>query len=104
MDLPPVVQVLVHPVDTTVHPTYPQGWRWAVMVGSVPPTDLDHCANAGMATTEQEASMLGKIVATAAAKALHMMGVPATSAYRLLDYDPIPAEADATWRIGQWVA
>jgi hypothetical protein len=94
LDLPPVVQALVHPVDRTVHPTYPEGYRWAVMVGGVPPVDLDHCAQAGMCTTLREAEAMGRIVGAAVAKALHMHGIPAASAFRGLDYDPIPAAAD----------
>lgn len=90
----PEVTVVVHPVDTTVHPTYPEGWRWAVMVGGVSPADLDHCANAGMCTEEREAAMVGEMCGAAATKALRMLGMPARYSFRRLGYDPIPAEAD----------
>lgn len=99
--LVPEVTVVVHPVDTTVHPTYPQGWRWAVMVGGRPPADLDFCAGAGLCPTEPLASQDGETAGSTAVKALRMLGVPARYSYLRLGYDPIPAEADqrplATW-------
>lgn len=92
--LVPAVTVVVHPVDRAVHPTYPDGWRWAVMVGGRPPADLDFCANAGMCTTEREADMVGEIAGSAAAKALRMLGLPVRYSFSRLGYDPIPASAD----------
>jgi hypothetical protein len=101
-DLVPELTVVIHPVDTTVHPSYPEGYRWAVMVGGVPPTDLDHCANAGHCPTEVEAAFYGEQCGAAAVKALRMLGVPARYGVLTLAYDPIPAEADqrplAEWR------
>ena len=85
---------VVHPIDTAVHPTYVPGWRWAVMVGGRPPADLDWCAGAGHAGTESEASVRAEEAASAAVKALRMLGVPVRYAYQRLGYDPIPAEAD----------
>lgn len=101
-DLVPEVTVVVHPVDTAVHPTYPEGWRWAVMVGGAGPTDLNYCAAAGHCPTETEAAFYGEQCGSTAVKALRMLGVPARYGYLRLGYDPIPAEADdrplAVWR------
>jgi hypothetical protein len=102
LDLTPDVTVVVHPVDTTVHSTYPEGYRWAVMVGGVSPTVLEYCANAGHCPTVVEAAFTGEQCGSAAAKALRMLGVPARYGVLTLGYDPIPAEADelplAVWR------
>jgi hypothetical protein len=102
--LVPEVTVVVHPVDVTVHLTYPPGWRWAIQVGGRPPTDLDYCAGAGHCPTESEASMAGEEAGSTATKALRMLGVPARYAYLRLGYDPMPAEADdrplAVWHGG----
>lgn len=99
------ITAVVHPVDTTAHPTYPAGWRWAVMVGGRPPADLDHCAGAGHQPTETAASVAAEEAASVAAKALRLLGVPARYAYQRLGYDPIPAEADqrplGVWHGGQ---
>jgi hypothetical protein len=100
-ELAPEVTVVVHPVDTAMHPTYPSGWRWAVMVGGRPPTDLDCCVNAGHCPTEGEAAVAGEQNGASATKALRLLGVPARYGVLRLSYDPIPAEADdrplATW-------
>jgi hypothetical protein len=102
MDLVPEVTVVVHPIDLTQHPSYPPGWRWAVMVGGRPPTDLDFCVNAGHCMTEGEASLVGEQNGASATKALRLLGVPARYGFLRLDHDPIPAEADerplAVWR------
>lgn len=92
--LVPEVTVVVHPVDTTAHPTYPQGWRWAVQVGGGRPDDLDRCAGAGHADTETEASVIGEQAGSTAVKALRMLGVPVRYGVLRLGYDPIPPEAD----------
>jgi hypothetical protein len=63
LDLTPDVTVVVHPVDTTVHSTYPEGYRWAVMVGGVSPTVLEYCANAGHCPTVVEAAFTGSSAA-----------------------------------------
>lgn len=97
----PDVAVVVHPVDTDTHPTYPAGWRWAVHVGGRGPTDLDYCVQAGHAATEQDASFAGEQVGAACAKALRLFGCPARYGYLRLGYDPIPAEADER-PIGVW--
>lgn len=92
--LTPDVAVIVHPVDRTQHPTYPPGYRWAVMVGGRPPADLDYCANAGHAPTETLAMTVGESHAAAVVKALRMQGFPAVLRRCVLTWDPIPAEAD----------
>lgn len=101
MDLTPDVTVVVHPIDQRQHPTYPPGWRWAVMVGGRPPADLDFCVNAGHATTESEAAVLGEMNGASATKALRLLGVPARYGVLKLGHDPIPTEADER-PIGIW--
>lgn len=90
--------VLVHPVDREQHPTYPEGWRWAVMVGEGPFSDTRRCANAGFCPTRQEALEEGDRHAATAAAAAQLVAVQVLGAYTRpvveLDHDPIPAEAD----------
>lgn len=93
-DLVPEVTVVVHPVDTAAHPTYPAGWRWAVQVGGTGPADLERCAGAGHCPTESEAAFYGEQCGSTAVKALRVLGVPARYGVLRLGYDPIPAEAD----------
>lgn len=97
----PEVTVVVHPVDTQTHPTYPAGWRWAVHVGGGAPADLDRCVQAGLCPTEPEASVAGESHGAAVAKALRMAGTAARYSYQRLGWDPIPAEADER-PMGQW--
>jgi hypothetical protein len=96
------ITVVVHPVNTQVHPGYPPGWRWAVMVGGTRPSELDFCANAGHCPTDAEAAFTGEQAGATATKALRMLGIPARYGLLRLGYDPIPAEADdrpiAVWR------
>jgi hypothetical protein len=99
--LMPSVLALVHPVDTTAHPTYPPGYRWAVHVGGRPPADLDYCVQAGHAATESAASAIAEMVAAAVVKGLRLLGCPADYGYLRLGSDPVPAEADER-PIGIW--
>lgn len=99
--LAPEVVVVVHPIDQEAHPTYPPGYRWAVMVGGRPPTELDYCVNAGVERTESGASVVGESHGAAATKALRILGVPARYAYTRLGYDPIPPEGDQ-YPMGIW--
>lgn len=100
--LVPEVTVVVHPVDTAVHPTYPQGFRWAVMVGHGSPADTDRCVGALLHSDKTEAGLIGEQAGAAVVKALRMFGIPAQYGVLNLDYDPIPASADerplAVWR------
>lgn len=89
-----MVTVVVHPVDTEVHPSYPPGWRWAVQVGGTGPADLDFCVGAGHEPDRGTAAVVGESHGAAACKALRLMGVPARYAKSELTWDPIPAEAD----------
>jgi hypothetical protein len=91
---------LVPEVTAVVHP-YGDGWRWAVMVGGVPPSDLKHCAGAGFHKQEAEASQAAEEAASTATKALRMLGVPTRYGYLRLGYDPLPADA-ADQPIGVW--
>lgn len=99
--LVPEVAVVVHPVDRAVHPTYPDGWRWAVQVGGGPPNDLDRCVGAGHCLSETAASAAGEEVGSAVTKALRTFGVQVRYSYQRLGWDPIPAEADER-PIGIW--
>ena len=99
--LVPEVTAVVHPVDTDAHPTYGAGWRWAVMVGGAPPSDLSRCAGAWKEPTESEASVMAENTAAFLVKSLRMFGVPVRYSFLRLDYDPIPAEADEM-PIGFW--
>lgn len=102
LDLVPDVTVVVHPVDTAIHPSYPEGWRWAVQVGGRPPADVEHCVQAGHCPTQAEATFYGEQCGSAVAKAMRLFGIPARYGVLALGYDPIPAEADdrplAVWR------
>lgn len=89
---------LVHPVDREQHPTYPEGWRWAVMVGEGPFSDVARCVNAGHCTDRDKAlEEADRHAATAAATAqvvaAQVLG-GLTRPLIELDHDPIPAEAD----------
>lgn len=97
----PEVTVVLHPVDTTVHPSYPEGWRWAIHVGGRGPADTDSCVGALMHSDRQEAGMVGEQAGAAVAKALRMFGIAARYGVLRLDYDPLPAEADER-PLGVW--
>lgn len=92
--LVPEVTVFVHPINHDVHPTYPPGFRWAVMVGGVGPTDLEYCVGAGHAPTADHAALIGESHGAAVVLGLRIMTVSARYATVRLDYDPVPAEAD----------
>jgi hypothetical protein len=100
--LVPEVTVVIHPIDVGVHPTIPAGYRWAVMVGGVAPSNLDYCAGAGHAADESTAAVEGESHGSTVCKALRLMGAPARYGVLRLGYDPIPAEADhrplGVWR------
>lgn len=93
--LTPRITVLVHPIDTGAHPTVPPGWRWAVMVGDGPMSEVGRCVNAGWCPNGGEAALEGEMVGAACTKALRMLGMPAGYARVDLDHDPIPAGGDA---------
>lgn len=97
----PNVTVVVHPVDTTVHPSYQPGWRWAVMLGDRPLADVAGCVGALLCSTEAEAGLIGEQAGAAVVKALRAFGVDARYGVLRLDYDPIPAEADER-PLGVW--
>jgi hypothetical protein len=93
-DVTPEVVVVVHPIDSESHPTYPTGYRWAVQVGGGPFSNLAHCVNAGHEATESMAGVAGESHGVAVTRSLRIMGVPARYSVTRLDWDPIPAEAD----------
>lgn len=90
----PQVTVVVHPVNCDVHPLCPPGFRWAVMVGGVGPTELKFCVNAGHDRAAGMAAIIGESHGVAVVKGLHIMGIRVKYTVLHLDYDPIPAEAD----------
>lgn len=90
----PQVTVIVHPINRDVHPTYPPGFRWAVMVGSAVPTDLKFCVNAGHDYTAASAAVIGESHGAAVVKGLRIMGIRVRYNVLHLTHDPIPAEAD----------
>jgi len=90
----PDVIVVVHPVDVVAHPTYPPGFRWCVMVGGRPPTDLDYCTQAGHEPTIDVALAIGEMVGVAVVKGLRLMGCPAAYGKLILAEDPMPPESD----------
>lgn len=92
--LSPDITVVVHPVDTAVHPSYPPGYRWAVMAGGKRPADLDYCVQAGHERNIDMAMMAGESHGAAATKALRLLGIPALYGVLRLAWDPLPAEAD----------
>jgi hypothetical protein len=92
--LDPAVTVVVHPIDVDAHPSVPPGWRWAVMVGSGPPGELERCVNAGWCPTAQEAWLEGETVGATAVKALRAFGIPAVYGKLPLPDDPIPPGGD----------
>jgi hypothetical protein len=92
--LTPQVTLVVHPVDTQAHPTVPTGWRWAVVVGGRPPSDVKHTANAGWAPDERTALLEGEQNAATAVRALRLFGVAVTAGTLTLDHDPIPPGHD----------
>lgn len=95
-----VVTVFVHQVDTTVHPTIPPGWRWAVHLGGNP-HDLRACLNAGWCPNDREAGMEGEAVGVAVVKALRLCGLAVSyAAVQLLERDPIPAGKDKLKVVG----
>jgi hypothetical protein len=87
------VYVVVHPIDRTAHPTVPEGFRWAVMLGPCGPGDVSRCANAGWCPTRDEAASEGDQNGATATRALRVAGLnvrygEATQVLQL-DFDPI---------------
>ena len=89
------VTLVVHPVNTTEHPTYPPGYRWAVMVGTTDPTALECSVGAGHAADRRDASLLGETVQAAVSVALGLSGICYREITINLDHDPIPGSADS---------
>lgn len=87
----PVVVLVVHPIDTKAHPMTPPGYRWAVMLGIGPFSDLARCPNAGWCPSEQEASLEGEMVAVTVVKSLRAFGIPVDYRFVKTEVDPIPA-------------
>jgi hypothetical protein len=78
------VYTVVHPIDTTAHPTIPPGFRWAVMLGWCP--------------TREEATAEGDQNGATGTRALRVAGhnVRYGEAVQVLqlDYDPIASGND----------
>lgn len=88
------VTVVVHPIDTAEHPTYPNGWRWGVTIGGKPINDIDFCVGAGHEETEIRAAVQGEMVGAAVTLALRHYQLTPKYAFLRLDWDPIPSDAD----------
>lgn len=90
----PEVMLVVHPIDTSRHPSIPPGWRWAVHVGGGPPSDVARVANAGWCPTQPAARAEGEQNAATATVTAQIFGVPATYRLLLLAEDPVPTGHD----------
>lgn len=95
-DVPPIITLVVHPIDVEAHPTAPPGYRWAVYVGRPSITGTDGCMNAGWEPDLNGALVEGERVAATAVKCARAFGVPVRYGQMQLDYDPVPSGADAT--------
>lgn len=91
----PTITTYIHPVDTTIHPTYPSGYRWAIHLGDDGPTNINRCIQAGHSTTMAEAEVARDSHAAAVCVAVTMFGIGVRLEHETLTSDPIPAEADA---------
>lgn len=91
--LPTVLFVVVHPISPEAHPDQGAGWRWSVMLGPCPPSQVECSVNAGWCPTRDEAIGEGEQNGATALAALAMVGLPMRPAPNviLLDHDPIPA-------------
>jgi len=92
--LTPDIVVWIHPINTTAHPSYRPGYRWAVHAGGKAPSDLRFCCNAGREDTLTEARIVGESHGVAACKATRILGVSARYFVREIGWDPIPSAAD----------
>jgi hypothetical protein len=88
-----IVGVVVHQINTLVHPTIPPGFRWAVHVGTAW-DDMTSCLNAGWAPNAAEAAITGEGAAVCAVKVARILGHDLTIASTMLDHDPIRAGND----------
>lgn len=93
--IPPIITLVVHPIDTAEHPEIPPGWRWAVYAGRVNATSADGCMNAGWEPDQPSALVEGERVAATAVKCARAFGVNVQFGQMVLQYDPIPRGADA---------
>lgn len=85
------VTLIVHPIDTQAHPTYPSGWRWAVMKDHTTIADMRHCCNAGFASTRTDAFLFGGAVLAAVVLALRSEKIPVEHKTSEMAFDPIPS-------------
>lgn len=89
------IGVCVHAINTDAHATVPDGWRWAVHLGT-DWADLGSCLNAGWEPTEVDARIAGEAAAVCAVKVARLLvpGDTVHMATAVLDADPIPGGAD----------
>jgi hypothetical protein len=87
------VYAVVHPIDRQAHPTVPEGYRWAVMLGPCGPGDMSRCANAGWCPTRADAAGEGDQNAATATRALRVAGLNVrygeAAQVLHLDHDPV---------------
>ena len=88
-----LLTVFVHRVDTEIHSSVPDGFRWAVHVGA-DPADLASCLNAGWAPDEFEAALTGETAAVVGKRVATLCGIDATTQTIVLSADPIPGGGD----------
>jgi hypothetical protein len=103
-ELPPqilddiTVYVVVHPINTAAHPTVPEGFRWAVMLGPCGPGDMSRCANAGWCPDRKRATAEGDQNGATGTRALRVAGLNVRYGEAIqvlqLDYDPVAAGND----------
>lgn len=89
------IGVVVHAVDTASHETIPAGFRWAVHLGDHW-HDMATCLNAGWEPTEVEAAMAGEAAAVVGVRIARLLsaGTEVDTTTTVLDFDPVPADAD----------
>lgn len=91
------IGVCVHAVNTEAHASVPDGWRWAVHLGTAW-GDLSSCLNAGWEPSEVAAAMVGEAAAVCAVKVARLLSGPGDTVDMssvVLDADPIPGGADS---------
>jgi hypothetical protein len=92
------VYAVVHPINTTAHPTVPPGFRWAVMLGPCSPADMSRCVNGGWCPTRDEATAEGDQNGASVTRGLRIAGHDVRYGEGVqvmqLDYDPIQSGND----------
>jgi hypothetical protein len=88
-----IFYAISHPIDTDAHPSLPAGFRWAVSSSS-DTSDSSACLGAGWAPDASTAAWIADQSGAIAVTAHRLAAGTANVETLLLDYDPIPADAD----------